>query len=169
MGKLNKNTVLVVLRDGAIIVVFSSIVALVVNAARPDHGIPVIAKKDYEIFVPCPEPVGEVEEMSPVDFLELKEKKVLIIDARYEEDYDQWHYPQAMNVTFDYLEPVCRLNLKDIASSGAKMVIVYGDGDDPDSGREMGRELSGHGIKNVHYVEGGAPAIRDRKSEAVSP
>ena len=168
MGKLNKNKVLVVLRDGAIIVAFSSAVALLVNAVRPD-GIAVIEKKEYDIFVPCPEPVGEVEKMSPVDFLALKEKKVLIIDSRYEEEYDLWHYPEAINVTFDYLEPVCKLNLKEIASSGAKMVVVYGDGDDPDSGKELGRELSGQGIKNVHYVEGGAPAIRDRRSKGVAP
>ncbi|MFH1438916.1 MAG: rhodanese-like domain-containing protein, partial [Pseudomonadota bacterium] len=100
---------------------FSSAVALLVNAARPG-GIALIEKKEYEIFVPCPEPVGEVTKMSPVDFLALKRKKVLVIDARYGEDYDQWHYPQAMNVTFDYLEPVCRLSLKEIASSGASMV-----------------------------------------------
>ena len=168
MGKLNKNKVLVVLRDGAIIVVFSSAVALLVNAVRPD-GIAVIEKNEYDIFVPCPEPVGEVEMMSPVDFLGLKEKKVLIIDARDEEEYDLWHYPEAINVAFDYLEPVCRLNLKEIASSGARMVIVYGDGDDPDSGKELGRELSGHGIKNVHYVEGGASVIRDRRSKGVTP
>ncbi|MFH1437767.1 MAG: hypothetical protein ABIJ56_18815, partial [Pseudomonadota bacterium] len=59
--------------------------------------------------------------------------------------------------------------LKEIASSGASMVVVYGDGDDPDSGKELGRELAGQGIRNVHYVEGGAPAIRDQNSGGAAP
>jgi hypothetical protein len=168
MGKLNKNPVFIVIRDGVIISMLCAAVAITVNAVRPD-GIDLITKQEYEIFVPCPEPIGEVESMSPVDFLNLTEEKVFLIDARIKKEYGAWHYPGAQNIPFDYLMPVCTVSLKEIASSGARMVIVYGDGKDPDSGRELGRELSGNGIKNVHFVEGGAPLIRDRKSRMNTP
>jgi 3-mercaptopyruvate sulfurtransferase SseA len=45
-----------------------------------------------------------------------------------------------------------------ITRSNAKRVIVYGDGDNPDSGREWARLLSGGGIRNVNFIDGGAPA-----------
>lgn len=165
MGKLNKNPFFIVIRDGVIISAVCAAAAISVNAVRP-NGIPIIENKEYEIFIPCPEPIGKVEKISPVDFPDLEEEKVFIIDARDGEEYGTWHYPEAVNVPFDYLMPVCSVNLKEIASSGARMVIVYGDGADPDSGKELGRELSGSGIKNVYYVEGGAPLLRDKKSEA---
>jgi hypothetical protein len=39
-------------------------------------------------------------------------------------------------------------------------VVVVGDGEDPDSGRELARELAGKGLKNMAYVTGGAPALK---------
>jgi hypothetical protein len=165
MKTLNKRPFLTVLRDGAVIAAASALVAVAVNAIRPD-GIAFFENKQYEIFVPCPEPIGEVEKMSPVEFLGMKEKKALIIDARSEENFGEMHFPGAINIPFDYLMPVCMVRLKDVASSGATKVVVYGDGADPDSGHELARELSGSGIKNVFYVEGGAGPILTGKTEA---
>lgn len=164
MKTLNKRPFLTVLRDGAIVAALSAAAAMVVNAVRSD-GIPLIENKQYEIFVPCPEPIGEVEKMSPVQFLGMKDKRVLIIDARSEEEYNQMHFPGAVSIPFDYLMPVCMVKLKEISSSGAARVVVYGDGADPDSGRELARELSGSGIRNVFYVEGGAGPILTGKTE----
>jgi rhodanese-related sulfurtransferase len=166
MGKLNKHPILIVLRDGFIVTIACAAVASIVNAVRPD-GIAFIENKQYEIFVPCPEPIGEVEPMSPVVFLGMKDyDNVLIIDARSEDAYETWRFPGATHIEFDYLLPVCMGKLKEIAGSGAQKVIVYGDGRSPDNGRELGRELSGNGIKNVFFVEGGAPALRKGKSES---
>jgi hypothetical protein len=39
-------------------------------------------------------------------------------------------------------------------------VVVYGDGGAPDTGELLAREISGHGIKHVFFVEGGAPELR---------
>ena len=39
-------------------------------------------------------------------------------------------------------------------------IAVDGDGKIGSTGYELGRELSGHGIKNVFVVEGGADALR---------
>ena len=134
---------------------------LAFNSLRPG-GIPVIQRKAYDILVPCPEKVGEVKSMSPADFARLDRKGILVIDARESERFHEWHVPGALSVPFDYLMPVTDESLKSIASARVKMVVVYGDGLDPDSGRELGRELSGKGIRNVHFIKGGAEAVRKK-------
>lgn len=158
MEMLNKKAILVVLRDAGIIVVICAVVAIVVNMVRPD-GIPLVQRQEYEIFVPCPEPLGEAKGIEVSEFKNLGEKEILVIDARDRKQYRQFHYPDAINIVFDYLVPVCKKKLKEVASSGAKMVIVYGDGQNPDSGEQMARELAGAGIKNVYFIKGGAPAL----------
>ena len=59
---------------------------------------------------------------------------------------------------------------REVARTGAKNVVVYGDGDDHDSGREWARMLAGARLKNIHYVLGGAPALRKAPAkEKVNP
>ncbi len=69
-----------------------------------------------------------------------------------------------MNVPYDYLDPTPDETINEmarrIASSGARRVVVIGDGQKPDSGKWLGKEISGKGIKNVFFVEGGAKALR---------
>lgn len=158
MIEMIKSQIFPGLRDAVVTVAICTAVAPIVNAIRPD-GIPFIQKSNYEIFVPCPEPMGEAKVMSPFALYNT-EGENFIVDARSKQEYDTWHYPGAINIHFDYLFPVGTCSLKKIASSGAKMVIVYGDGLDPDSGEELAKELSGNGIKNIFYIEGGAPLIK---------
>ena len=159
MGTLNKRGWLVVLRDGAALTAFCAAAALLVNAFRPD-GIPVIENKEYQIYVPCPETLGKAEAVSPSQLLSPGAGKVLIVDGRSREAFDAWHVPGAVSIPFDYLMPVSAEDLNRVAASGAAAVVVYGDGEDPDCGEELARELAGNGIRNVRFVKGGAPAIR---------
>jgi hypothetical protein len=93
--------------------------------------------------------------------------EVFIVDARSEAAFEAWRFGNAENLTYDYLDPVpdgeIETLTRAIARSGKKQVIVYGDGDVPDTGEQLGKELSGNGIKNVFFVEGGAPALKKRK------
>ena len=88
--------------------------------------------------------------------------RTFIIDARSRAEYQEAHLERAVNIAFDWLDPVSDENLNrlavEIASSRATRVVVYGDGGRPDSGEYLGKEISGRGIKNVFYLEGGAPA-----------
>ncbi len=151
-----------VVRDAAIVAALAAAVALGFNAVRP-NGIPFVATAGYEIFVPCPEPLGEVTVIEPGD-ARLSAERTLVIDARDAAAFAAWHHPRARHVAFDYLDPVADATVRDVASSGAAAVVVYGDGADPDSGHELARELSGRGVRNVFSVQGGAPALRAGKA-----
>lgn len=146
-----------VLRDAAVAGVAWAAVGLVFNALRPS-GIPLVAREAYALFVPCPEPLGEVEGIDPTDLRGIG-PKTLRLDARDPEAFRRWHLEGAWNVPFDYLEGVPEAVVRRVAASGAQAVLVYGDGQDPDSGRELARELAGRGVRNVLFVRGGAPAL----------
>ena len=164
--------VLVVLRDALLITVVGSAAGLVSNALRTEKKIAWIQQEEYDILVPCPEPVGEAAEMAVDDPL-LLDGKSLVIDARSAAEFAEWHIPNSINAEFDWLGPPIdeevALVAKNVARSRAHRVVVYGDGDDPDSGREWARLLSGARIKNVFYVQGGAPALLERTSKEKQP
>lgn len=150
------------LRDAVLITAAACVVGLLVNLFHPEK-IPYIAEEEYNILVPCPEPGGEVTPLQAGDPL-VQAKDTFIVDARRQSEHQAWKLGTAMNIPYDYLEPIpdeaLQQLIKGIQKSGAKRVVVYGDGKDPDSGEQAGKEISGKGIKNVFFVKGGAPALR---------
>jgi rhodanese-related sulfurtransferase len=149
---------LAALRDACLLAVLAAGLGLLVNALRPD-GLPLLADKDYEILVPCPEVQGEADALEPSDPV-LRDTRTLLLDARVATEFQAWHAPRATHLPYDYLEPVSPAALKRVAQSGAARVVVVGDGADPDSGEQLARELAGKGIRHVGFVRGGAAALR---------
>lgn len=134
-----------------------ALVGVGVNLLRPSP-LAWVADTPYDTLVPCPEGLGHADELKPGDPL-LSVADSMVVDARAAAAFTAWHYPRATSVPFDYLEPPPADMVRAILKSGARRVIVYGDGDDPDSGIELARELAGQGVRNVFYVAGGAPAL----------
>ncbi len=145
-------------RDATIVVVLSAVLAIGTNAIRKD-GIALVAKEPYRIFVPCPEPSGEVFPIAPTD-VRWGGDRELVIDARPAGEFGQWHAPGARSVPFDFLDPVADQTIEELIATRSARVVVYGDGLNPDTGEELASELSGRGMLNVHFVPGGAPAVR---------
>jgi rhodanese-related sulfurtransferase len=155
------------LRDATIVLVACSGTALAVNAAR-SGGIPLVQKEPYQILVPCPEIVGEVVPVRPGDPA-LAQADVLLIDARAGAHYEKWHRAGAFSLPYDYLEPVSASALNQVAASGARRVIVYGDDAQPDCGEQLAKELAGKGIRNVGFLVGGAAALGATAPDARQP
>ena len=147
-----------VLRDSALALLLAAGLAVGVNALRSTGGIPLLAPHEYEILVPCPELAGQPASALSADQLSSGEPGTLLVDARERADFEAWHLPGAISLPFDYLEP--RPEEQTVLRSRARKVVVYGDGQEPDSGQQLANALSGKGVKNVHYVVGGAPALR---------
>lgn len=149
------------LRDALIVVAGCAALALGVNAARAS-GLPLVARVPYSIHVPCPDTRGETEPLQPTD-ARLALASTLVLDARPAKDFAAWHAPRAQSLPYDFLESVSKADLSRVLGAKASMVAVYGDGEDPDCGRELAKELAGKGVRNVFYVEGGAPALSGTK------
>ena len=154
--------VIVSLKDAVTITGISLVVGLLVNLVHP-QAIPFVADEAYEILVPCPEPGGQVIGLDLNDAAIFTDA-IFLVDARSRDDFDAWRFRQATNVPYDYLDPTPEETLhhlaKTIARSRAERVVVYGDGEVPDTGEQLAKEISAHGIKRVFFVRGGAPRLR---------
>jgi len=145
-------------RDALVALVVCAGVGSAVNALRP-HGLAFVQRTEYQILVPCPEGTGEAPGMA-ADDPAVWETRTLLVDARSAAEHGRWHAPGSTNLPFDYLEPAPKAAVQRLAGSGAARVVVFGDGGDPDSGEQLARELAGAGIRNVFFVEGGAPRLQ---------
>jgi rhodanese-related sulfurtransferase len=150
-----------VLRDAALVLLISALAALGVNAVRP-NGIPLLAAQPYETLVPCPEPGGEVVAVAASD-PRLRDGGTLVVDARSAAEYQAGHFEGSVHAAFDWLAELDEIRpvVRNLAKQAARRqrVVVYGDGGDPDTGLEWAKLLAAEGIKHVHYVQGGAPAL----------
>lgn len=153
-----------IVHDSLMVVVLATTLALVANSTRVD-GIPLVAKKDFEIFVPCPEPIGEATAIN-ADAPLVRDPASLLIDARSREEHEEWHLPHSLNQPFNWLAEQDEINreaaevARVIARSGKHYVVIYGDGGDPDSGERWAALLSASGVKNVVFISGGANRLR---------
>ncbi len=160
-----KKTLFSIIRDAFIITAIAILVAGSVNLIRED-ALEWIASKPYDIFVPCPETLGKVETISPQHEF-ITDGRSFLIDARSQDDFNAWHPNEALNLVYDYLDPVpedvMQYMSENIIQSGKARVIIYGDGDGlkGSSGYELGRELSGRGVKNIYVIEGGFQALKE--------
>lgn len=170
-GKKYQNVLWPMIRDALAVTAAATAVALIVNLFHPEK-IPFVAEEAYEILVPCPEPGGAVTVMEASDPL-LTAEDTYIVDARPEEEFAKWRFRNADNLTYDYLDPTPESKIVDltraIAKSRARRVLVYGDGEQPDTGEQLAKEISGHGIHNVFFLKGGAKALSKRKKEGGAP
>lgn len=151
-----------IVRDAAAVVVASVLIALAANALRSSGRIPLVAREPYQVLVPCPEHQGTASSLA-ASAVDVSRRNVVLVDARSGEDFGRWHLPGALSIPFDYLEPVSRQKVREVLDRRPQQVVVYGDGEDPDSGEQLARQIAGAGVKNVHFVKGGAPALRDKR------
>jgi rhodanese-related sulfurtransferase len=149
------------LRDAAIVVALSAALSLGLNSVRSSGRIPLVAKQPYDVIVPCPEHQGSAAAITAAQ-LATGEKGLVLVDGRDRAAYAAWHLPGSLSLPYDYLEPPTVESVKQLLRTRARRVVIYGDGENPDSGEQLARELNRKGVKNVSFVAGGAPALRAR-------
>jgi hypothetical protein len=160
-------------RDALYITSVAAVLALTVNALRADR-LALIASKDFDILVPCPEPLGSAVAIAAAD-PRVADAKSLLIDARASDEYKAWHLPSAISIPFDWLaeqEQItkeARLVAQSVARSAKHAVVVYGDDSDPDPGKQWAALLNTAGIRNVTYVAGGSVALRGLSASKGQP
>ena len=125
-----------ILRDAVMVAGISFAVGLLVNLVRPD-AIAFIADQPYELFVPCPEPGGEVTPMA-ADAPALLADDSFVLDARSKQEFDAWRLRQAVNISYDYLDPTPQETLR---GAGGDDCSKPG----PTGGGVRGRCHTGHG------------------------
>ncbi len=158
-------------RDGAragYLLVACFLAGVLFNHFRSE-GIPLVAKADYAIFVPCPETVTEAAKVTldqaGDDNLAFPAGAVLV-DARPPEAFAAGHLPGAVNLPYDELdgvdpEAVAAL----VAQVGSGQAIVYCDGweeeEDPalryahPPSEFLADELKSAGLEKVTSLTGG--------------
>lgn len=145
------------------IVLVATAMGFLVNTLRSDR-LPLVAQNDYQIMVPCPEPLGTAEIIAATD-PRVRSPSSLVIDARSPEEFAAWHLPGAISIPFDWLAEQSEITkqaqivARDIARSAKRSVVVYGDGTEPDPGHQWASLLNVSGIRNVSSVAGGAAAL----------
>lgn len=160
-------------RDAFYIGVLAVGLAFATNVLR-SVPLPLVAKTDFEILVPCPEPLGSAEAIAPTD-ARVADAKSLLIDARSMDEYQDWHLPAAVSIPFDWLAEQDEITkqagvvARRVAASAKRAVVVYGDGGDPDPGKQWAALLNTAGIRNVTYVTGGAMALRELSMSRKQP
>lgn len=151
------------LRDAAWILVACSAAALTINATVHPRRLPLIARKPYQVLVPCPDLHATVASLSAVAALS-RGPNTLVIDARSAAAFAAWHLPGAERLSYDFLAPTPSGTLRALAQRitqrRLQSVLVYGDGDNPDSGTLLAQEIAGQGIRHVRFVQGGAAALQ---------
>lgn len=160
------------LAEAAAIVLMGCLLGAVSNTVRRNERIKWVQDRPYDVLVPCSEPVGDAQVIQP-ESPRVIGIATLLIDTRSQPEFAEWHAPGAINVPFDWLGPPVQDDIKRVAQmvtrSKAKQVVVCGDGDDPDSGREWARLLAGGGIRNVYFVQGGSPALKSALQQKGGP
>ena len=149
-----------VVRDAALVVLAAIALALLGNRLRPTRGLPLFASRPYEVLVPCPEHRGRASAIEGRD-LSLGPPGTLLVDGRSPKEHGRWHAPGAISLPFDYLEPVPAEAVQRLLRARPRRVVVYGDGEQPDSGEQLAHQLAGRGLREVFYLRGGAPALRE--------
>jgi hypothetical protein len=147
-----------VIRDAILLVLLAAGIGLAANALRPSGRIAMVAREPHEILKPCPEAGGRVEPIEAAS-LSVSEPGLLLLDGRAADAFAAWHAHGARSLPFDYLEPVSREAVAKLLTLRPRRVVVYGDGENPESGEQLAKQIAGQGLKNVFFVRGGAPAL----------
>jgi rhodanese-related sulfurtransferase len=111
------------------------------------------------VFVPCPETLSEPEAIEPARVLKWNPDRILVVDARSEEEHAAGHHEGAVSFPHSILYPPEDEEVASLAAkAGKRPIIVCGD-PEIESGRLFASELMDAGLEQVYFVIGGCAAL----------
>ncbi len=135
--------------------------AVVFNAIRP-NGIDLVAKRPYDIYVPCPETETETVAVSADQVA--GEDDVVYLDARPEEDYRRAHIKGAISFPYPVLGEPSPERIEQLKQRGVP-IVTYDSGGRDRMGEMMAALLTENQVPDVTHLEGGLEAWRERGGE----
>ncbi len=135
----------------AVLVAVSAMIAVGVNAARPD-SLQWVATAEYEIYENCPEVTGSATGVTLDEILE-KPDYFLLVDCRMPEEYEKSHIPDAVSLPYDPLFSVDEDAIYRIQKeSDGRTIVVVGD---TLTAKMLADDLVTQGMEYVRYLEDG--------------
>lgn len=130
------------------IIVISFIVALTVNALRPD-GLNILHAQTSSVVLPAAS--GEI---ALKDALMLfASNRAIFIDARSQIEFEQGHIKGAISLPVEQFEGSYKMIKTKL--EGTEAIITYCDGERCPLSEELADKLKGQGVKNVFVLKNG--------------
>ena len=166
------------------VLIFSAVIALIVNAVNP-NGVPLIMEKNiykqdttskgnigdfindpYDTTTKPSQFFGgkknkqgyiEPENISSVLAKQLYDRKALFIDARTKAEYDTLHIKDAINISYMDFYPKSAVERADIMKKFGKsgIIVVYCNGGTCEVSIDLAYEIAKLGYNNVSIYKGG--------------
>lgn len=135
---------------------------LVVQTTVHPKPVDLWTSEPIATVVPCPVKSHPEVPETKLSAADIRDPRTLIVDATPEAK-TQRLVPQAQRLAYDFLSATPAAAIERLAdkalSSGARRIVVVGDGGNPDSGKLLAEELAAFGLRSVAYAKGGAPAL----------
>lgn len=144
--------------EALFILVFCIVFSLIANLVSP-KGIPVFngqwdpLKGTMHAGGICAPKNQEMDFLSISFLLEKKMDRIVIVDARYKEDYVQGHIPGALSLPLGEFNRLIEGFMETVPFE--KTIIAYCSGADCSDSHELAVLLKGAGYKNIQVYAGG--------------
>lgn len=133
------------------VLILSTIVALVTNAARDDR-LPLVMPFPPTFQCPSSEKPGLPMDLKTALSLYGRPGTVFV-DARKSQAFREGHIEGARHIPYSFVEPLSKEALDSL--KGFKSIIVYCNREDSEAGKLLAGELAQAGIKGAAYLEKG--------------
>ncbi|MGE5842339.1 MAG: rhodanese-like domain-containing protein [Deltaproteobacteria bacterium] len=133
------------------VLILSTIVALITNAARDDR-LPLVMPFPPTFQCPSSEKPGLPMDLKTALSLYGRPGTVFV-DARKSQAFREGHIEGARHIPYSFVEPLPKEALDSL--KGFKSIIVYCNREDSEAGKLLAGELAQAGIKGAAYLEKG--------------
>lgn len=154
-------------REGIILAGFAVVLAFAVNTLSP-KGIPLVGQWDKSAGVVMARPLPPTEKEREIELpvaQKLFEQKVVFVDARATEEYEEGHIEGA--VSFPVMESLQKMNEFHKLYPESTAIVTYCNGRECSDSHDLAENLERAGYFNIRIFIDGFPAWDEAKLPVV--